>query len=84
MLRLRLHGLPAPGASLALSVWHAQHRPHPHPQIQGVLSDLDDIVETNLQEGDKVKGSRSSAYPGLGKTTMAVTFGAESTDATST
>jgi hypothetical protein len=41
-------------------------------------------VETNLQEGDKVKGSRSSAYPGLGKTTMAVTFGAESTDATST
>lgn len=59
------------------SVWHANIGPILTPQIQGVLSDLDDIVETNRQDGDKVKGAAVlTAYPGLGKTTMAVAFGA--------
>ncbi len=45
--------------------------------MQAVLADLDDIVETNRQDGDKVKGAAVlTAYPGLGKTTLAVAYGA--------
>jgi hypothetical protein len=62
----------------ARSVWHANIGPIATPQMQAVLTDLDDIVETNRQDGDKVKGAAVlTAYPGLGKTTMAVAFGAE-------
>ncbi len=62
----------------ARSVWHANIGPILTPQMQAVLAELDDIVETNRQDGDKVKGAAVlTAYPGLGKTTLAVAYGAE-------
>ncbi|MEA2826102.1 MAG: hypothetical protein QOG43_541 [Actinomycetota bacterium] len=62
----------------ARSVWHANIGPILTPQMQSVLGELDDIVETNRQDGDKVKAAAVlSAYPGLGKTTLAVAYGAE-------
>lgn len=42
------------------------------PLVQGAeaLSDLWDIVDSNVQDGDKAKGAVAvDAFPGLGKTT---------------
>ncbi|MEA2901628.1 MAG: hypothetical protein QOH36_1515 [Actinomycetota bacterium] len=58
------------------SVWHANLGPISTPQMVAFQADLDEIVEANRQDGDKVKGAAVlDAYPGLGKTTAAVTFG---------
>jgi hypothetical protein len=59
----------------ARSVWHANIGPLRTPQMRAVHEALDDIVESNRQDGDKVKGAAViDAYPGLGKTTIAQTF----------
>jgi hypothetical protein len=60
------------------SVWHANLGPISTPQMQAAHEDLDEIVTANRQDGDKVKGAAVlDAYPGLGKTTIAVSFGRE-------
>ena len=57
-------------------MWHANLGPISTPQMMAFQADLDEIVEANRQDGDKVKGAAVlDAYPGLGKTTAAVTFG---------
>ncbi len=58
------------------SVWHANLGPIVTPQMAAVHEDLDEIVEANRQDGDKVKPAAViDTYPGLGKTTTAVSFG---------
>jgi hypothetical protein len=58
------------------AVWHANLGPIQTPQLEQVHQDLWEIVDSNRQDGDKVKGAASiDAYPGLGKTTIAVAFG---------
>jgi hypothetical protein len=43
--------------------------------MRAVHEDLDDIVEANRQDGDRVKGAAViDAYPGLGKSTIAQVF----------
>jgi hypothetical protein len=60
------------------SVWHANLGPIITPQMQAAFDDLDDIVEANRQDGDKVRSAAViSAPPGLGKTTVAVSFGVQ-------
>ena len=57
------------------SVWHANLGPLRTPQMRAVHEHLDDIVEANRQDGDKVKGAAViDAYPGLGKSTIAQVF----------
>ncbi len=57
------------------SVWHANIGPLRTPQMRAVHEHLDDIVEANRQDGDKVKGAAViDAYPGLGKSTIAQVF----------
>jgi hypothetical protein len=57
------------------AVWHANLGPIRTPQMRAVHDDLDDIVEANRQDGDKVKGAAViDAFPGLGKSTIAQTF----------
>lgn len=59
------------------SVWHANLGPVLTPEMHAVLADLDEIIEANRQDGDKVKSSALlDAHPGLGKTTLAVMFAA--------
>jgi AAA domain len=58
------------------AVWHANLGPIQTPQLEQVHEDLWEIVDSNRQDGDKVKGSASiDAHPGLGKTTITVAFG---------
>ena len=60
----------------ARAVWHANLGPIVTPQMQSVFDDLEEIVESNRQDGDRVRSSAVlSAYPGLGKSTVAVSFG---------
>ena len=60
------------------SVWHANIGPLRTPQMRAVHEHLDDIVEANRQDGDKVKGAAViDAYPGLGKSTIAQVFARE-------
>jgi len=57
------------------AVWHANLGPIDTPQLIQVHEDLWEIVDSNRQDGDKVKGAASiDAHPGLGKTTIAVAF----------
>ena len=57
------------------AVWHANLGPIDTPQLTQVHEDLWEIVNSNRQDGDKVKGAASiDAHPGLGKTTIAVAF----------
>ena len=57
------------------SVWHANIGPLRTPQMRAVHEHLDDTVEANRQDGDKVKGAAvTGAYPGLGKSTIAQVF----------
>ena len=61
----------------ARSVWHANLGPILTPQMQSVLGQLDEVIESNRQDGDKVKSAALlDAHPGLGKTTLAVSFAA--------
>lgn len=58
------------------AVWHANLGPISTPQVLALHEDLDEIIDANRQDGDKVKGAAVlDAYPGLGKTTAAVSFG---------
>jgi hypothetical protein len=55
------------------AVWHANLGPIITPQTQTLFDELDEIVQSNRQDGDRVRGSAVlSALPGLGKTTVAV------------
>ena len=57
------------------AVWHANLGPIQTPQLEQVHEDLWEIVNSNRQDGDKVKGAASiDAHPGLGKTTIAAAF----------
>ena len=57
---------------------HANIGPLRTPQMRAVHEQLDDIVEANRQDGDKVKGAAViDAYPGLGKSTIAQVFARE-------
>jgi hypothetical protein len=55
--------------------WHANLGPLDTPQMAGLHEDLWDIVDSNDQDGDKVKGGIAlDAFPGLGKTTAVLAF----------
>ncbi|MHB1835370.1 MAG: ATP-binding protein [Solirubrobacteraceae bacterium] len=58
------------------AVWHANLGPIVTPQLQTLFCELDQIVGSNRQDGDRVRGAAVlSALPGLGKTTAAVCYG---------
>ncbi|HJQ45767.1 MAG TPA: ATP-binding protein [Amycolatopsis sp.] len=55
--------------------WHA-NLTLKTPQLARVHDDIWEIVDTNRQDGDRVKGAPViDAFPGLGKTTAATAFG---------
>ena len=55
--------------------WHANLGPIKTPQLARLHDDLWDIVDSNLQDGDKAKGAVAiDAFPGLGKTTSVLDF----------
>ncbi len=55
--------------------WHANLGPIKTPQLAALHDDLWDIVDSNLQDGDKAKGAVAiDAFPGLGKTTSVLDF----------
>jgi hypothetical protein len=59
-------------------VWHANIGPLRTPQMTAIHEDLWDVMDSNLHDGDKVKGAAAiDAYPGLGKTTTALAFARE-------
>ncbi|MFI0915366.1 AAA family ATPase [Streptomyces abikoensis] len=59
-------------------VWHANLGPVRTPQLAMLHEDLWDIVDSNLQDGDKTKGAVAvDAFPGLGKTTAVLAFARE-------
>lgn len=59
-------------------LWHANIGPIKTPQLAHLHEDLWDIVDSNLQDGDKAKGAVAiDAFPGLGKTTSVLTFARE-------
>lgn len=50
--------------------WHANFGPIKTPQLEELHEHLWEIVDSNVQDGDKAKGAVAvDAYPGLGKTT---------------
>jgi hypothetical protein len=56
-------------------VWHANLGPLKTPQLIELHEDMWDIVDSNAQDGDKVKGAIAvDAFPGLGKTTAVLDF----------
>lgn len=58
--------------------WHANLGPIRTPQLAALHEDLWDIVDSNLQDGDKAKGAVAvDAFPGLGKTTAVLAFARE-------
>ena len=58
------------------TVWHANLGPIITPQMQTLFGELDEIVGSNRQDGDRVRGAAVlSALPGLGKSTTAVCYG---------
>jgi hypothetical protein len=55
--------------------WHANLGPFKTPQLAEIHDDLDDIVVSNDQDGDRPKGAVAiDAYPGLGKTTAVLDY----------
>ncbi len=61
----------------ARKVWHANVGPILTSQMADATERIADIVDANRQDGDKVKTAAVlDAWPGLGKTTLAVAFGA--------
>src|SRR5260370_11641962 len=59
-------------------IWHANLGPIKTPQLVALHEDLWDIVDSNVQDGDKAKGAVAiDAFPGLGKTTSVLAFGKE-------
>ncbi|MFF3873009.1 hypothetical protein [Streptomyces sp. NPDC001978] len=60
--------------------WHANLGPLRTPQLAELHEDLWDIIDSNLQDGDKAKGAVAvDAFPGLGKTTSVLAFGPQGT-----
>jgi hypothetical protein len=60
----------------ARATWHANLGPLTTPQMTAIHDMLWEIVDSNQQDGDRVKGAVAiDAYPGLGKTTIANAFG---------
>jgi AAA domain len=60
---------------LARRTWHANIGPLRTPQMAAVHEDLWEIADSNMHDCDKVKGGAAiDAFPGLGKTTTALTF----------
>lgn len=58
------------------SVWHANLGPIMTPQMRSIHDDLDEILESNRHDAHRTKGAAVlDAYPGLGKTTIAMSFG---------
>lgn len=58
--------------------WHANLGTIKTPQLAALHEDLWDIVDSNLQDGDKAKGAVAiDAFPGLGKTTSVLAFARE-------
>ncbi len=56
--------------------WHANLGPLKTPQLGALHEDLWDILDSNLQDGDKAKGAVAiDSAAGLGKTTAALAFG---------
>jgi hypothetical protein len=59
----------------ARKVHHANLGPFLTPQMKRILNDLDEIVDANRQDGDKIRTSAViDALPGLGKTTVVTRF----------
>jgi hypothetical protein len=59
----------------ARAVWHANLGPIKTPQLLQLHEDLDEIVGSNRQDGDKNKpAALVDAYPGLGKTTAVLAY----------
>ncbi|WP_327007653.1 AAA family ATPase [Dactylosporangium sp. NBC_01737] len=57
------------------AVWHANLTVRTE-QLAAIHQDLWDIIDSNCQDGDRIKGAVAiDAFPGLGKTTAACTFG---------
>jgi hypothetical protein len=55
--------------------WHANLGPIKTPQLAELQEDLWDIVDSNVQDGDKAKGAVALDGPaGLGKTTLVLDF----------
>lgn len=58
--------------------WHANLGPIKTPQLAELHEDLWDIVDSNVQDGDKARGAVAvDAFPGLGKTTSVLAFARE-------
>ena len=58
-----------------LRVWHANLGPFETPQLAELHEDMWDIIDSNAQDGEKVKGAIAiDAFPGLGKTTAVMAF----------
>lgn len=58
-----------------LRAWHANLGPFQTPQLAGLHEDMQDIVDSNDEDGDKVKSAIAvDAFPGLGKTTAVMAF----------
>jgi hypothetical protein len=58
------------------AVWHANLGPLVTPRMQTLFAELDEIIGSNRQDGDRVRGAAVlSALPGLGKSTIAVCYG---------
>jgi len=59
----------------ARAIWHANLGPIRTPQLLDLHEHLDEIVESNRQDGDKNKpAALVDAYPGLGKTTAVLAY----------
>lgn len=57
-------------------VWHANLGPFATPQLTSIHDDMWEVVASNQQDGDRVKGSIAlDGFPGLGKTTIVNAFG---------
>lgn len=58
------------------AVWHANIGPIDTPQLLDLHEELNAIVESNRQDGDKTKpAALLDAYPGLGKSTAVRAYG---------
>jgi hypothetical protein len=56
-------------------VWHANIGPLKTPQLATLHEDLQDILDSNVQDGDKGKGAIAvDGYPYVGKTTAVLAF----------
>ena len=58
--------------------WHANLGPIKTPQLAHLHQQLLEVVDSNVQDGEKAKGAAAvDAFPGLGKTTAVLAFAKE-------